>query len=164
MTSPADIPVIANHHNVPATERTSPKGRYRLTRQFLSQALGIAADQNTSAGGHPFEVERATLPPGAENFPLHAHAAQWEFYWIESGAGQHWGEHFTKPLVAGDFFICPPDQPHALKNIGATPLVYWVFANNPSADLIHYPRSQKWMIKPDREVFRVPVDYYDGEE
>ena len=164
MTPLAAIPLIVNLANLPATERASPKGRYRVARQFLSQALGASADQSLDAGGHPFEVERATVPPGAENYPLHAHAAQWEFYWIESGAGQLWGEQFTKLLVSGDFFICPPGQTHAIKNTGTTSLVYWVVANNPTADLIHYPRSQKWMTKPGREVFRVPVDYYDGEE
>ena len=44
-------------------------------------------------------------------------------------------------------------------------LLLYVIADNPPADCIHYPDSQKWMIKPGRKVFRMTeVDYFDGEE
>lgn len=140
---------------VPQKRVASPRGRFQVHRQHLTQALGVKPDQGVQEGGHPFEVERAMVPPGAQNFPLHSHAAQWEFYWIESGAGRlRLGERDERPIVAGDFFMCAPGEAHALVNDGTVPLVYWVVADNPPADLVFYPESGKWTAKPGRKVFR----------
>ena len=65
----------------------SPKGDFQIQRQHVSLALGGIKDKGPWANGHPFDVELATLPPGKKNWPLHAHAAQTEFYIILSGTG-----------------------------------------------------------------------------
>ena len=48
-------------------------------------ALGAPRDAGVAGGGHPFDVELTKLPPGATNFPFHAHAAQWEVYLVLMG-------------------------------------------------------------------------------
>lgn len=59
-------------------EQRSPRGRFHLFRRHISEALGAPREAGIAGGGHPFDVELARLPPGATNFPFHAHAAQWE--------------------------------------------------------------------------------------
>ncbi len=155
---------IVNLAQLAAVSRRSPRGRFLASRQNLTAALGASQDRGPASGGHPFDVERATIPPGAQNFPVHAHAAQWEFYFIEAGNGTLLTADAERPLSAGDFFMCAPGQAHALRNDGTTDLRYWVVADNPPADVIHYPRSNKWLAKPGRLTFRDTIDYYDGEE
>src|SRR6516164_4870385 len=69
-------------------EERSPRGRFHLFRRHISEALGAPRDAGVAGGGHPFDVELTKLPPGATNFPFHAHAAQWEVYLVLSGSGQ----------------------------------------------------------------------------
>lgn len=83
---------------------------------------------------------------------------------IESGHGTLVGVDGERPLRAGDCFMCAPGHAHALRNDGDVDLRYWVVADNPPADVIHYPESRKWLAKPGRLAFRDTVDYYDGEE
>ena len=49
-------------------------------------------------------------------------------------------------------------------NSGEVELVYYVIADNPQADVIHYPDSAKYFVKPQRIAFETPVDYFKGEE
>jgi uncharacterized cupin superfamily protein len=146
-------------------EQRSPKGRFHLFRRHLSEALGAPRDAGVAKGGHPFDVEMTRLPPGAANFPFHAHAAQWEFYIILSGTGEMRVVETIVPVKPGDAMMCPPGEAHQLKNTGDSDLVYYVIADNPPADVGFYPDSQKWTIKPQRKYFKMQeVEYYEGEE
>src|ERR1700722_18520798 len=116
------------------TEQRSPRGRFHLFRRHISEALGAPRDAGVAGGGHPFDVEMTRLPPGAANFPFHAHAAQWEFYIILSGSGELRAGDSTVQVKPGDTMICPPGEAHQLKNIGDVDLVYYVIADNPPAD------------------------------
>ena len=50
-------------------------------------------------------------------------------------------------------------------NTGEEDLVYYVIADNPQVDIVHYPDSDKWGSMPQRIFFQMqPVDYYEGEE
>ncbi len=96
---------------VPTDHRRSPKGRFELHRQHVSLASGGIKDVGPWGGGHPFDIELATLPPGKANFPLRSHAAQTEYDIILSGAGFiHDGADKTERLVAGDHVICHPND------------------------------------------------------
>lgn len=88
------------------------------------------------------------------NFPYHAHSAQWEAYYILSGSGQMKTPAGLYDIRQGDYLVCPPDEPHQLINTTREDLVYLVIANQPQADVIHYPNSGKWLIKPQKKSLR----------
>ncbi|MGE9292330.1 MAG: cupin domain-containing protein [Puniceicoccales bacterium] len=156
---------IAHIDDIQPRQVTSPGGSYALERLDFSSVLGQKPDVPPEKGGHPFAVERARLPPGKQNYPLHSHAAQWEFYLIESGTGVFVTEREDIPLHPGSFLMSEPGEAHALRNTDPThDLVYLIIANNTLADLIHYPRSDKWQAKPARLCFDQTTDYYAGEE
>jgi uncharacterized cupin superfamily protein len=145
--------------------QSSPSGKYSLQRRTLSQEAGGKKDIGTWGGGHPFDLEAHRLPPGKMNFPYHAHSAQWEAYYILSGSGQMKTPAGLYDIRQGDYLVCPPDEPHQLINTTREDLVYLVIANQPQADVIHYPNSGKWLIKPQKKIFEMKeVDYFQGEE
>lgn len=146
-------------------EQRSPQGQFHLFRRHLSEALGSPRDAGVANGGHPFDVELSRLPPGATNFPFHSHAAQWEVYIIVSGSGELRTGNKVVAIEAGDCFVCPPEEPHQVKNTGDSDLLYYVIADNPIADVIYYPDSNKWFVKPQRKCFSgAETDYYANEE
>lgn len=155
----------AKESSIQWVEQRSPRGRFHLFRRHISEALGAARDAGAAGGGHPFDVELTKLPPGATNFPFHAHAVQWELYLVVSGSGELRGEDAVTIVTAGDSFVCPPGEPHQLKNTGTADLLYYVIADNPPADVITYPDSKKWFVKPQRKCFTMQeTDYYADEE
>ncbi len=146
-------------------EEPSPGGRFHIFRRHISEALGAPRDAGVGAGGHPFEVELSRVPPGAINCPFHAHAAQWELYLILSGSGELRAADTVSAVTAGDTFVCSPGEPHQLKNTGSEDLLYYVIADNPPADVVYYPDSKKWFVKPQRKCFTMQeADYYANEE
>lgn len=146
-------------------EQRSPRGRFHLFRRNISAALGAPRDAGVAGGGHPFDVELVRLPRGATNFPFHAHAAQWELYLVLRGSGELRAGDTVMAVAAGDSFVCPPGEPHQLKNTGAEDLLYYVIADNPPVDVINYPDSNKWLVKPQRKCFTMQeTDYYSNEE
>lgn len=155
----------AKQSEILSVEQRSPGGRFHIFRQHISEALGAPRDAGVAGGGHPFDVELCRLPPGAANFQFHAHAAQWELYLVLSGSGDLRSGDTVSDIVAGDSFVCPPGEPHQLKNTGTDDLLYYVIADNPPADIIHYPDSNKWLMKPHRKCFTLQeTDYYADEE
>jgi uncharacterized cupin superfamily protein len=152
--------------HVAVEHRRSPAGKYELQRQHVSLALGGVKDGGTWAGGHPFDVELTSLPPGKCNYPLHSHAAQWEHYIILYGEGLFHGENGVRETVkAGDHIICPPGEAHQLENTGSDALTYYVIADHHPADITTYPRTGKRQLKPEyRVVQTADTDYYAGEE
>jgi uncharacterized cupin superfamily protein len=158
-----------NLDEVPWCERKSPKGHYHRFLRDVAQAFRAPKSGPKLPGKPPFEVELVRLPPGAKNFPFHDHATEWEFYLIVSGTGKIRAGRLTRSLRPGDCILNPPGEPHQIINSGKADLLYYVIANNSSADFYHYPDSKKWGFwaeSPEREkLFRMTeVDYFDGEE
>jgi len=154
-----------NVREIPEVEAGSPHGKYKLFRKNLSVALGGSKDKGTWGGGHPFDVELIRIAPGAKNFPLHQHSAQWEFYLIISGSGEVTDGGATKPIAAGDALMFPPEAAHEFTNTGAEDLVYYIIADNPQADICFYPRTNTWAIKPPRKLFTMTeAEYYQPED
>ena len=136
---------------------SSPKGKFGLARRNLTQALGGVA---------PFDVEWVRLEPGKTNFPCHAHQVQWEFYMVVSGHGLVRRDDREFEIGPGDAFVQKPGTAHNIRNPSQTePLIYYVIADNPPADIVFYPDTGKWMFRPPRKLVNV-VDavYYEGEE
>ncbi|HZZ19817.1 MAG TPA: cupin domain-containing protein [Opitutaceae bacterium] len=146
------------------TEQFSPKFKFGVIRKNLSIASGGKKDTGTYGNGHPFDVELVRVPPNTINWPLHAHAAQWEAYLILSGKGMLRTIEGLDPVQPGDYLVHPPGEAHQLINRGEMDLVYYVIADNPQADVIYYPDSDKYSIKPQRITFDTAVDYLMGEE
>lgn len=151
--------------DIPWTQQNSPQGKYGLARRSLSLAAGGQKDIGTWGGGHPFDFEIQRLAPGKINFPFHEHAAQWEAYYILSGRGQVRTPKGKEAIKAGDYLVFPPGEAHQLINNSSEDLSFFVIADQPQADVIHYPDSGKWMTKPHRKAFEMQeVEYFKGEE
>ena len=104
-----------------------PKGTYHRLSQDISSGVK-----------QPFEAELVTLPPGAVNWPYHAHSAMWEFYIILNGSGQVRNPDGLTEVHAGDCIMHPPGEPHQMTNTGTTDLVYYIIADNtPDKTTIH---------------------------
>ena len=146
--------------------RTSPKGRFEIYRRHMSIALGGKKDVGTWGGGFPFDVELARIPAGKINYPLHAHAAQWEYYIVLSGAGTIVdSEGRNHDIGKGSHVVCPPNEAHQIKNTGDEDLTYYIVSDHHPADVITYPKTGKRLIKPEYRVLSLnDIDYYEGEE
>jgi uncharacterized cupin superfamily protein len=150
---------------VTTDEWKSPKGRFRRFSQDISRALRAGNGEKSRAATCPFDLELCRLPPRAANWPYHSHSAQWEFYLIISGRGQVRTPDGATEVREGDHFLHPPGEPHQLTNTGATDLIYYVIADNPTSDTRHYPDSNKWALPGQSKPVRVTAaEFYDGEE
>jgi uncharacterized cupin superfamily protein len=151
--------------DLPWEESRSPTGRYHSFFKNISLALGGVRDVGPWGGGHPFDLQLRRVPPGAAVCPSHAHAVQWELFVVLAGTATVRGDAETCAVSAGDAFMQPPGTAHQIVNSGSTDFEFYVIANNSPADSTWYPHSRKWMLKPQRKIFRMTaVDYYDGEE
>jgi uncharacterized cupin superfamily protein len=151
----------ANIEEMEGQHRESPKGKYGMTRFQVSEALGAGT------GTEPFEVEFVRLHPGKLNFPCHAHQVGWEYYIVLSGKGEVRREDRWFEVGAGDNFVQKPGTAHQIRNPSETEdLLYYVIADNPPAEIVHYPDSDKLGAGPPYMRFRATKvdDYYDGEE
>jgi len=154
-----------NQGQVPWTDEESPKKKFGILRKALTLAVGGKKDIGVFGGGHPFDVELTKLPPGKANWPLHEHTAQWEAFIVVSGRGILRTKEAQQEIVPGDFIVNPPGEAHQIINSGQEDLVYYVIADNPPSDIIYYPDSKKWAMKPPRKVYELrEVDYYKDEE
>lgn len=153
---------IAKLSELPAREVRSPRGKYHVLRQSISQALGGIKDVGTWGGGHPFDVEYFRLPPGAANFPFHAHTAQWEMYIFLRGRGSVRGPESTITIEEGQSIIFRPGEAHQILNTSENDLCYFVVADHALADVITYPDTGKYVIKPQQKCF-IPTEigYYE---
>jgi uncharacterized cupin superfamily protein len=125
-----------NSSQVEWTEQFSPKRKFGVFRKNLSLPTGGKKDIGTYGGGHPFDVELNRVPPKTANWPLHAHAAQWEAYLIISGSGILRTASGEEPIKSGDYIVHPPGEAHQMINSGEVELVYYVIADNPQADVM----------------------------
>ena len=159
-----------NVEDIPWTAFVSPKGAFRGRYREISLALGAKKDAEPAGGGHPFDVALEVLAPGETCCPYHAHAAQWEFFYILSGEGtvRRNGESFT--VKPGDAIMHPPGEAHQIRNTGTDELQYLIIADNPPIDPCVYPDSGKAhvLVPGGQKLIRYSIvedrDYFDGEE
>jgi len=157
---------IINQSEVPIEHRKSPKETFGVLRRHVSLSLGGVKDVGPWGGGHPFDVELATLPPGKRGYPYHSHAAQTEYYIVVRGTGQVMdGSGTSTRIKEGDHFIFLPGEAHQILNDTDAELTYLVIADHHRADVTTYPKTGKRMIKPEYRCGRlVEADYYENEE
>jgi uncharacterized cupin superfamily protein len=134
--------------DLPWAEWSSPTGHAAGAGRQVSAALGAVSNKNLHEGGHPFDVEYGRLAPGKTGCPFHSHSAQWELFVITTGHGSvRHGPH-RREVGPGDVVMHPPGEAHQLLNTGATPLEYWLIADNPLTEVWHYPDSGKLGYRP----------------
>jgi uncharacterized cupin superfamily protein len=151
---------------LPEEEQNSPTGKYRSFCRNISIALGGKRDTGPWGGGHPFDLQIRRVPPGAAVCPQHAHTVQWELFVAISGTATVHTDDSVQSVSAGEAFVQEPGKAHQILNEGKEDFVFYVIADNPPADSTWYPQSKKWMLKPQRKIYRegTEVDYFDGEE
>ena len=161
-----DIMKKINVSDLPVDTWTSPKGTFEGSGVQVSIGLGRDPRSTDAMKRHPFDLEILTVPPGKRAYPYHAHSAQWELYYVVSGAGVMRHAEGETPLGPGDAMLFEPGQAHQLRNDGSEPLVLHVIADNPFGEACYYPDSGKWLVQvPERRLLRSePLDYFDGEE
>lgn len=143
----------------------SPKRKFRGGSKELSLALGALRNTPTGLGGHPFDLELGTVPPGFSGCPYHSHSSQWEFYIFLEGNGTVRTAAGNAPVGPGDVVLHPPGEAHQFTNTGTTDLQYFLIADNPTTDIWQYPDSNKWGFNAPRKFFRpADVNYWEGEE
>ncbi len=151
--------------DVPWETWTSPKETFRGTSKELSVALGAKPNTPTGLGGHPFDLELSQLAPGERGCPFHSHSAQWEMFLFLEGEGTVRAGNERHAVGVGDVVLHPPGEAHELTNPGNTTLLFYLIADNPLADIWHYPDSNKWGHRSPRKIFRATdADYWEGEE
>jgi uncharacterized cupin superfamily protein len=155
-----------NLHALPEEEQRSPKGKYQSFCKNLSVALGARRRIGEPGDYHPFDFQIRRVPPGKSVCPYHSHTTQWEMFIVVSGAATVRRNGETHAVTAGEVFIHPPGTAHQITNASSTEdLVLQIIADNPPADVYHYPDSQKYGSRPLGKYFRLQeVDYFDGEE
>jgi uncharacterized cupin superfamily protein len=154
-----------NLDDLPWEDWRSPSGKFAQSNRGISLALGSVGRAPLTQGGHPFDLEQASLPPGTTACPYHFHALQWELYFFTAGSGEFrlGDERFA--VGPGDAVLAPPGAAHTFTNTGPDPLAYFLVADDPPADYWHYPDSGKWGFSSPRKIFRpTEADYFDGEE
>jgi uncharacterized cupin superfamily protein len=143
----------------------SPRARFSVEFKGLSLAVGEKEKTPVGLGGHPFDVELNRLAPGATAFPLHFHAAQWEFFYIAAGAATIRTQDGTFTAPAGTAVMHPPREAHQISNRTTEEVLYYLVADNPPVDYWYFPDSNKWGLPDPRTYFRPePLEYLDGEE
>jgi uncharacterized cupin superfamily protein len=143
----------------------SPKGNFGRLIRNISLALGRDAGSTDLNKRHPFDLALTRIPAGKTAFPYHSHAVMWEFYLVVSGTGVVRDADSMTQIGPGDAFLFKPGEAHTLINTGTDELAYFIIADNPMADACHYPDSGKWMLLPERRIFKEQApDYWEGEE
>jgi uncharacterized cupin superfamily protein len=155
-----------NARDVEEVAWSSPGGKFAGWGKQISEALGRKPASTDLRERHPFDLELMRVAPGQVPYPYHSHSAQWEFYYVVSGAGRVRDEGGNTPVVAGDAFFFEPGQAHQFVNDGDRDLIVMVIADNPVGESTYYPDSKKWSVRsPERRIIRSePLGYFDGEE
>jgi uncharacterized cupin superfamily protein len=146
---------------------TSPKGRFERYTKNVSGKMKPESGPVTPRGNYPFEVSLVRVPPGKRPWPQHRHELQWEYYTVLEGTGaMRCDDDSQVSLKPGDALMFPPGEAHTIINTGTADLVIQIIADNPPGDIVHYPDSNKWAVRPPGKRFRMTevTNYYDGEE
>lgn len=116
--------------------------------QFNDNAIRLTRTLGVPAGLVHMGVHLIRLQPGRDSTQFHHHDADEEFIYILQGTGQaHIGDT-TFAVGPGDFMGFPcPSPGHGLHNDSSGDLVYLVGGESNPADVVHYPRIRRTMIK-----------------
>ena len=89
------------------------------------------------------------VPAGKRAFPLHAHHANEEMFFILSGTGEYRFGDKTYPIKAGDMLAAPAggaELAHQIINTGADEMRYLGFSTMLTPEAVDYPESGKFAV------------------
>ena len=120
----------------------------RSVHQFNDNAVRLSKTLGTLAGLERIGLHLVRLEPGRASTELHSHDNDEEFIYIISGTGTATIGDQTHPIAAGDVMAFPCQSPtHEMHNTGQEDLVYLMGGERNPADVVHYPRLQRSMVK-----------------
>lgn len=116
--------------------------------QFNPNAIRLTRTLGTRTGLSRIGVHLVRLQTGRDSTQFHYHDSDEEFIYILEGRGiAHIGEESFE-VSAGDFMGFPAPSPaHSLHNPNAQDLVYLMGGERNPADLVHYPKIRRTMLK-----------------
>jgi uncharacterized cupin superfamily protein len=116
--------------------------------QFNSNAIRLTRTLGVPAGLKRIGVHLVRLGTGRDSTQFHYHDSDEEFVYILSGRGiAEIGEQRFE-VAAGDFMGFPAPSPgHSLNNPHPEDLVYLMGGERNQADVVHYPKIRRTMIK-----------------
>ena len=116
--------------------------------QFNDQALRLTRTLSDAVGLQRIGVHLVRLPGGMESTQFHYHDSDEEFIYILNGRGIADIGESSFDVNAGDFLGFPAPSPaHLLRNPFTDELVYLMGGERNAADVVHYPRIRRSMIK-----------------
>ena len=118
--------------------------------QFNDNAVRLTRTLSAPAGLSNPGVHLVRLTPGRDSTQFHYHDSDEEFVYILSGRGRASIGEQDFDVGPGDFMGFPSPSPgHALHNPedAAEDLVYLMGGESNPADVVHYPRIRRTMIK-----------------
>jgi uncharacterized cupin superfamily protein len=157
----------ANLADIHEEESVSPSGKFHTFDKPMNEAIGGDPRSHDLLKRWPFAVELTRIPPGATNYPIHMHSAQWEFYIIVSGIATVRHSGGSTKAKPGDFFMFPPGEEHQIVNNSNADVTYYSIADNPVGDHAYFPNSNKWLVRvPEKRslIKGEKVNYYTGED
>ena len=121
---------------------------FRRTHQFNDNAVRLTRTLTDSLGLQRIGLHLVRLTQGHDSTQFHYHDSDQEFVYILQGRGiAHIGESRFE-VAAGDFMgFSAPSPGHALHNPNPQDLVYLMGGECNPADVVHYPRIRRTMIK-----------------
>ncbi len=116
--------------------------------QFNSNAVRLTRTLGTRTGLTRIGVHLVRLQRGRDSTQFHYHDSDEEFIYILQGRGiAHIGEELFE-VGAGDFMGFPAPSPaHSLHNPHEEDRVYLMGGERNAADLVHYPKIRRTMLK-----------------
>lgn len=120
----------------------------RHVHQFNPAAVRLTRTLGEEVGLERIGVHLVRLPQGADSTQYHYHDADEEFLLVLSGRGIAEIGDSRFEIGAGDFMGFPaPSPPHVLHNPHQEDLVYLMGGERNPADVVHYPRIRRSMLK-----------------
>jgi uncharacterized cupin superfamily protein len=130
-------------------------------------------------GARKLGYNLTVVPPGKRAWPMHAHRANEEMFFVLEGEGEVRIGPDTYPIRTGDVIAHPPGGPetaHQIVNTSHSDLKYLSVSTRISPDVAEYPDSGKFGVYGEHpggdgkpKVFRFvgrlggSLNYYDGE-
>lgn len=122
----------------------------RRVHQFNDNAVRLSRPISDAAGMQRIGIHLVRLEPGRDSTTFHYHDRDEEFLYVVSGRGVAEIGDETFEVGAGDFMgFTAPSPPHLLRNPFGEDLVYLMGGERNVADVVHYPRIGRTLVKSD---------------
>ena len=116
--------------------------------QFNDKALRLTRTLSDAVGLQRIGIHLVRLASGMESTQFHYHDSDEEFIYILAGRAVADIGESSFEVQAGDFMGFPAPSPaHLLRNPFTEDLVYLMGGERNAADVVHYPRIKRSMIK-----------------